>query len=66
MGDREIGALLIVVASVFGFKYIYNGALGLTGEGYFWASLPQILGLFTVGLAVAVVVGLVVWAIDEI
>ena len=66
MTDREIGALLIVVGSVFGFKYLYNGALGVSGEGGLFAQLPALVGLFTVGVAVAVVVGVLIWALNEI
>lgn len=66
MGDREIGALVITVAGIFGFKYLYNGALGVSSEGGLFAILPNLIGIITVGVVVAVIAGLLSSLIDEL
>jgi len=57
MGEsKTLGALLVIVALVFGGPTLMSQAEALTSEGGIWVTLPAILQYATIGMVVIVVV----------
>lgn len=54
--SKYLGAILILVAVVFGGPEIIDQAEALASNGGIWASMPQILQLATMGIGALIVV----------